>query len=194
MHSDVEGSGPGGPGPFSVKEENAAVISLSTARNIVLFWLVVPGAGLVLLHYLIWGISLDDIHALLTSPFEAIGAIVLGAILHEALHALGYFSSGAPAKSIRIHFHVKSLTANVSCNFLIPAWKLKLTCLLPLLSLGLGGAVAAMANGSLGLTLWSAFMISSAAGDVAILYAIRSVPPGCPARLHGSEVGCVYYC
>ena len=194
MHSDVEEPGPSGPGPFSVKEENTAVISLSTARNIVLFWLVVPGAGLILIHCLIRGVSLDDIRALLASPIEAIGAIVVGAILHELLHAFGFIVSGAPRRSIEFHFHARTLVASVSCHSPISAWKLKLTCMLPLLVLGLGGAVVAITNGSLGLALWSAFMISSAAGDVAILYAIRSVPPGCPARLHGSEVGCVYYC
>lgn len=193
MHHDDAGPGLSGPGPFPDRAENNALLELSIARRIVLFWLFVPGAGLLLIHYLVWGITSADVHTLLTSPYITIGAIIIGAVLHELLHILGYVLGGAPLSSIKLHVQYNSLTAYVSCSVPISGRMLKLTCLLPLFVLGIGGAVAALFTGSLGLTLWAAFMISAAAGDVAILYAIRGVPPHCPARLHGREIGCVYY-
>jgi hypothetical protein len=173
--------------------EHEAWIDVSKARMIVLVSLFALPVVLMFAYQILWDKSLIDIHKLLVSSLTLIGAFVLGLVVHEAVHVAGFIVSGASPKSIGFLVDWKTLTAAVTCSECISARALKLTCLLPLVILGLVPGLMGLVSGSLPISVWSALMISAAAGDVAFFWAIRNVPGHCPAKLHGSKIGCRYY-
>lgn len=118
-----------------------------------------------------------------------IGAIFVGVILHELLHAIGWIVAGQ-VKWHDIEFGIKSLTPYAHCKIPVNASTYRIGILLPGIALGLipGWIGSIVYNGW--LVTFGLVMFISAAGDLMVFWLIRDLPPTAQVLDHPSEVGC----
>jgi hypothetical protein len=111
--------------------------------------------------------------------------------VHELLHAAGFLLFGrAPRTQVRIGFQRRTLTPFASCSTPVTASAYRAAGLLPALVLGGLPLLAAWATGSAGLLLWAWVMLALAGGDVAAVWAMRSVPGDAMVVDDPALVGC----
>jgi hypothetical protein len=118
-----------------------------------------------------------------------IGAILVGVILHEFLHAVGWVAVGR-VKWHDIEFGIKSLTPYAHCKVPVTASTYRIGILLPGIALGLIPGWIGSAVNSGWLVAFGLVMFISAAGDLMVLWLIRDLPPTAQVLDHPSEVGC----
>lgn len=118
-----------------------------------------------------------------------IGAILVGVIVHELLHAIGWMAVGQ-VKWHAIEFGIKSLTPYAHCKIPVNASTYRIGILLPGIALGLipGWIGSIVYNGW--LVTFGLVMFISAAGDLMVFWLIRGLPPTAQVLDHPSEVGC----
>ena len=118
--------------------------------------------------------------------------IVVGAVAHEGLHALGWmtaarisprrFSFGAEWRHGLLYAH---------CDAPMSMRAYRVGAVLPGVVTGVAPWVAGLVVDDLTLALAGALLTAGAAGDVAVLWASRHVSPGVRVEDHPSEVGLV---
>lgn len=142
-----------------------ATVSMITA-NLMALALVPIAALLFLLPYgLIWGSVVAELSGLLDRAAWGTAVLIffLSIIVHELLHAVGYiWVGGVPRTAVA----------------------------LPGLTLGLLPALVGLFIGAFWLTLFGTLMVMTAGGDIAVLLAIRHLPPATIVRDHPTKVGC----
>ncbi len=120
-----------------------------------------------------------------------IPAMVIGVLAHEALHAAGFLAFGrVPRHTVRLGFQRRTLTPFANCSAPLAASAYRGASLLPALALGALPAVASWVLGSGGLVLWGWVMLALAGGDLAAIWAMRTVPARALVLDHPSRVGC----
>jgi len=158
---------------------------------LVLAFAVVLGAYVAL-----WGLpSRESVRALTRAgwlatllPWAVIG---VSAVVHEALHAVGFRAfGGVPWRSIRFGVNWRLLTPFAGTSTPMSARAYRWAGALPGLVLGVAPAVAGLALGSGWLASYGAFMLGAAGGDAVALWAIRRVPSGARVRDSRHRVGC----
>ena len=166
-----------------------ATISMRAA-NFIGFFMGMAGFMLVLSPYwLIWGDR-----PLPAQPSLGVVALVfiVGIIVHELLHAVGYIFVGkAPRSSIKYGVQWKALTPYAHCAAPLPVNAYRVAVMLPGLVLGLIPALISLSIGSFWWLVWSGIMLIGAGGDMAVLWAIRAVASEAWVRDHPSKVGCL---
>ncbi len=90
-------------------------------------------------------------------------------IIHELLHALGYWLGGAARSDIHIGFQWQALMPYAHCKVPLRANAYKFAVALPGLILGIIPALLGIVTHSDGLMLYGAAMLSGAIGDLMIL-------------------------
>ncbi len=122
----------------------------------------------------------------------AIGALVVGVLAHEALHALAWRTAAdLPSGSVRLGFNWKALTPYAHCSAPMPARAYRVGAAAPGVALGLVPAAVALMTGS-GATLAFALLFTLAAGgDALILLLLRGVPPDARVVDHPTRAGCL---
>ncbi len=166
-------------------------VTMSIARaNALALVLVPPLVALFLVPYaLLWGgLALLDGVDRFSLPIVLL-AFAASIVLHEALHGVGYLVAGGASRS-SARFGVWDLTPYAHCAAPMPAHAYRTAVLLPLLVLGVLPGIVGLAFGNATLTLYATLMTVSTAGDLLVVWAIRSVPGDTLVRDHPSRVGC----
>jgi hypothetical protein len=117
-------------------------------------------------------------------------AFVGSVVLHEALHAAGFLLFGR-ARPSTLHFGIDRATLSpyAGCRAPLPARGYRAAVLLPGVALGVLPVAAGLAGGTAWLTLWGAFMLVTAGGDLAVLLALRGVPGRARVVDHPTRAG-----
>ncbi|HEU0051738.1 MAG TPA: metalloprotease family protein, partial [Longimicrobium sp.] len=91
-----------------------------------------------------------------------------------------------------VHFgiHRKTLSPFAGCRAPLGARAYRWAVLLPGIALGFAPAVVGLAAGAGWVTIWGAFMVLTAGGDFAALWAMRSVRGHERVLDHPERVGC----
>lgn len=117
------------------------------------------------------------------------GAILVGVVVHELLHAIGWMVVGR-VKWRDIEFGIKSMTPYAHCKVPINAAAYRVGVLLPGITLGLIPGWIGCAINSGWLAAYGTVMFISAAGDLMVFCLIRDLPSTVQVLDHPSEVGC----
>ena len=167
-------------------------MSVARANLVALAWLPLSGALALAPYAALWGP--DRLRALpATLPALPVGLALMAAavLVHELLHAAGFLLFGrAPRGQVRIGFQRRTLTPFASCSTPVTAAAYRAAGLLPGLVLGGVPILAAWATGSAALVLWGWVMLALAGGDVAAVWAMRSVPADARVIDDPHLVGC----
>ena len=146
-------------------------------------------AGSGLLYWLIWGLPS------LAAGWQRLGLwiiplLLLGIVVHEALHAAGWrLFAGVPWRDITFGIHWKALMPYAHCRVPVPARAYRWAGALPGLLTGLLPVLLALIFGWGGLLILGAILLSSAAGDALIIWALRGVPANARVVDHPSLPG-----
>jgi len=178
-----------------------ASISLVQANLLAVALIPVPGALVLVPYALLWGIpglerTGDRFAFHFTSPVESTAlfiTLLFGAIVvHELLHGVGFALIGRIPRSL-IKFGVKWVTFTPYCHCAepMPASAYRWAVALPSLVLGVVPALLGLATGSFLFAFWAVVMLVSGSGDLAILWAIRTVPGAAIVRDHPARAGCL---
>jgi hypothetical protein len=153
---------------------------------------VIPAAALlVLLHWALHGgPSLREGFGFLFRLYVFIPVLLASIVVHEGLHALGFLIIGR-ARRASVHFgiHRETLSPYAGCHEPLTAGAYRAAVALPGLVLGVVPVLLGLAGGTAWLTLWGAFMLVTAGGDLAVLLALRGVPSSAHVVDHPTRVG-----
>lgn len=111
-------------------------------------------------------------------------------VAHEGLHGLAMVLCGVPPREVRFGFQPGRGLAYATTARPLPARHYRFACALPLVVLGLLPLAVGLACGQHLAARLGAVMVALAGGDVAILLALRGVPPDSKVVDHPSEPGC----
>lgn len=167
-----------------------ASMSVLRANLLALAWIPLSGALAIIPFALLHGTA--RLNAALPTNLPLVVTLLLGGILaHELLHAAGFRLFGrAPRSAVRIGFQRRTLTPFASCSAPVTAGAYRAAALLPALVLGALPLVVGWVTASGALVFWGWLMLALAGGDLAAVWAIRSVPGGAAVLDHPSRVGC----
>ncbi len=178
-----------------------ASIGLLHANLLAVALIPLLGALVLVPYALLWGIPgiaateagwryeyASPIESTLTFVSLLFGAIVV----HELLHGVGFYCI-AKIPRAEIGFGIKWLTFTPYCHCAEPmtAVAYRWAVALPTLLLGVLPGLVGVLTGSFLLAFWAVVMLVSGSGDLAILWAIRSVPASAIVRDHPSRAGCL---
>jgi pimeloyl-ACP methyl ester carboxylesterase len=170
-----------------------ATISMGRANAIALLVLPLAFVFLLLPYRLLWGSA--DVNAMLTLTPPSLLLLLLGLALgiggHELLHAAAFVLVGkAPLSAVRFGFSWKAFAPYAHCRAPLTAAAYRVALLLPGLALGIVPGFLGVIGGSLPLALWGILMLVAAGGDVAVWWAVRSVPAKALVLDHPTKAGC----
>jgi len=145
----------------------------------------------VIIYWLIHGFGAFWAGLAGISILSWIAAVVLGVILHEGIHALGWKFFG----NLRwrdLSFGVDRSTLSPYCHARVPmsARAYRIGALLPGILTGLLPTLAGIAVGHAFLTAMGAVLLSAAIGDLIVLWVLRTIPPAARVLDHPSNAGC----
>lgn len=169
-----------------------ATMSVARANFIALAWLPLSGLFALAPFLLIWGAGrLGESPPRLPSLLVGLGILAAAILAHELLHAAGFLLFGrVPRSAVRIGFQRRTLTPFAACGAPVTASAYRAAGLLPAAVLGGLPLLAAWGTGSGALLLWSWLMLALAGGDLAAVWAMRSVPGPALVVDHPTLVGC----
>lgn len=169
-----------------------ATVSMAFANGIALFLLPITFLLFLLPYQQIW--TIEPLLSLFSSRANALAlltALILGVVFHELLHAVGFLLFGkAPASTLKFGFSWKGMAPYAHCHAPIRAKAYRISVWLPGILLGIMPGIMGLATGSGGLTLFGTIMTIAAGGDLAVIWAIRSVPANALVLDHPSKPGC----
>lgn len=117
---------------------------------------------------------------------------VVGAVVHELLHALGWILFGRlPRSAVEIGVKWKLLTPYAHSRQPMPVSGYRWGTALPGLLMGILPSSLAVIAGSGPLLLFGTFFTVVAGGDFLVLWLLREVPKRALVEDHPSRVGCV---
>jgi hypothetical protein len=146
--------------------------------------LVVVVLGGLLLHRRLWGSTEGG------SGWAFWLLLAAGVVVHEALHGLAMVLCGVPASEVRFGFKLSLGAAFATTRHPMSIAAYRFVLALPLLALGLVPFAAGLALGSALVAKFGSLMILGAGADVAVLLALRGVPPAARVVDHPSQPGC----
>jgi hypothetical protein len=169
-----------------------ATISMVAANLIAIGLLPLFVAVLVLPFWLVWGSAVLGAGFRSVARLEVLIPLFLAlVVVHEGLHAAGFLGfAHVRREDIRFGINWKALSPYAHCRAAVRAGAYKLSVALPGFVLGIVPSVTGLLTGNAWLALWGFFMVIAAAGDVAILWAIRRVPRDATVLDHPSRAGC----
>lgn len=181
--------------PDDQRRSEDRTISLLRA-NIVMLYAAVPAVLLpLLLWQVIWG--LDKVVTLVTGDvagYVLLVAVLLGVLVHEALHALAWMRAAKlPWSLMRFGFDWKTVTPYAHCTVPIQARAYRIGAATPLLVLGVLPLIVSLIAGWVALFAFGLFFTFAAGGDMLILWLIRDVPAETLVSDHPTQAGCVVH-
>lgn len=117
--------------------------------------------------------------------------LALSLIVHELLHAVGFWLvGGAPLNRIKFGFSWQGFAPYAHCREPLQTTAYRMSVALPGLFLGVLPGLAGVAIQQPLLVMWATLMLLAAGGDAAILWAVRQVPSTARVLDHPKKVGC----
>ncbi|WP_420643403.1 DUF3267 domain-containing protein [Candidatus Leptofilum sp.] len=117
--------------------------------------------------------------------------LVVSIVVHELLHAVGFWLvGGVPWRRIKFGFSWQGLAPYAHCRDPLQTAAYRISVALPGIFLGILPGFAGVALQQPLLVMWATLMLLAAGGDAAVLWAVRSVPRRAIVLDHPSEVGC----
>lgn len=118
--------------------------------------------------------------------------LVLGTIVHEGLHALGWKVFGQQAWSVfKFGINWRTVTPYAHCQVPLKASAYKIGTALPGIVLGIIPSIQGILFHDGIVTLFGAFFLGAASGDFLCLWIMRSVPPDKFVKDHPTKAGCL---
>jgi len=119
-------------------------------------------------------------------------ALVLGILLHELIHALGWAYFGRlPLRRIRFGFHVRTMTPYAHAVDSMPARSYRAGSVLPALLLGFLPYLIGTSHGNITIAFFGTVYIFAAGGDLLVLWLMRGVDARALVQDHPTRVGCI---
>jgi hypothetical protein len=116
---------------------------------------------------------------------------VLSLIVHELLHAVGFWLvGGAPLNRIKFGFSWQGFAPYAHCRDPLQTTAYRISVVLPGLFLGVIPGLLGVALRQPLLVMWATLMLLAAGGDAAVLWAVRKVPSTARVLDHPKKVGC----
>jgi hypothetical protein len=117
--------------------------------------------------------------------------ILVGILVHEILHALGWWAAGR-LRWADINFGViwAQLMPYAHPRRPIPAWSYAAGAAVPGIVLGLVPAAIGLFTGSGTLSSLGAIGLAAAGGDMMVLYTLRGLPAQTLVQDHPTRIGC----
>ncbi|MFB6099363.1 MAG: DUF3267 domain-containing protein [Salinibacter sp.] len=154
--------------------------------------LLAPIALLSLGPYLaLWGLPTPPVPSTPGAIVLFCVAFVLGVLVHEGLHGLGHVWGEASWADVQFGMHWNALTPYAQCTVPTRARSYRLAVALPGLVLGVAPLVLGVATGAWPVAFYGFLMLVAAAGDLLLLWILRSVPARAWVQDHPSQVGCL---
>jgi hypothetical protein len=116
--------------------------------------------------------------------------LAAGIVAHEGLHGLAMVFCGVPPRQVRFGVSLSRGAAFATTTAQLSIGQYRFVLVLPLVALGLAPFAVGLACGHVLVAKLGAIMVAGAGGDVAVLLALRGVPPGARVVDHPSEPGC----
>lgn len=114
---------------------------------------------------------------------------IIGIVIHEGLHGLGYRLGGTPWQQIKFGIQWKALMPYAHCKAPMRARAYAVAVALPGIVLGLIPTVLGLVIHSDVITLFGASMLAGAIGDIMILWLLRTVPGDTLVQDHPTKPG-----
>jgi hypothetical protein len=128
------------------------------------------------------------------APYIAKGivALVVGVLLHEALHGLGWLPFTKHGfKSLSFGFKMPEMAPYAHCREALPVYGYRIGILLPALVLGIAPALKGLITGSFTWLLYGIFFTWSASGDFIMFWLIRNLKAKTRVIDHPKKLGCI---
>jgi hypothetical protein len=170
---------------ISISMEKANLYTLAA-----IFPILIP---LMLLFSALWGMDgLMNGFSILSQQFIGfLVAIIVGIIVHEYLHKIGWaLFAKKPLSSIKFGFQVKTLSPYAHCTEPLELNGYRWGALLPGLLLGILPTIIALAIGHAPLFLFELLFLFAAGGDFLVLWLLRKVKAGVLVEDHPTRAGC----
>lgn len=120
-----------------------------------------------------------------------ITAFVVGAFLHEVLHAIGFLIFGKlKIKQVQIGIKWKYLTPFAHCRIPLKASVYRIALLLPAILLGIVPSIISLILGKSWLLIYGILFTVLAGGDFLVLWIIRKVKRDEMIKDHPERCGC----
>jgi len=181
---------PAAPPAHAIARE--AVISPAAANVIALPLMVGTALAVGAAYWALWGAP--ALQAGLERAFNLwlfIPVFLVGVLVHEALHGLGWWRFGrVPWSAIRFGFIWRALTPYAHCTAPLPVTAYRWGTALPGLLTGVLPVALGLATGAGVVLVLGAVLLTAAAGDALVLWVIRGVPGQARVLDHPSKVGC----
>ena len=152
--------------------------------------------------YVLWGTpSFGDFEGSLLKDVNPLGAAVLvlvmlvaGIVAHELIHGItwAYFAKHG-FRSIRFGVIWAMLTPYCHCKEPLIIRHYRLGALTPLIILGILPLLLAYPLRSVPLLCWGIIFITSAAGDILMIWKLRKEPASLLVQDHPKEAGCIIF-
>ncbi len=115
----------------------------------------------------------------------------LSVIVHELLHAIGYWLvGGAPLSRIKFGFSWQGFVPYTHCDEPLQTTAYRVSVALPGVFLGVLPGLFGVAFQQPLLVMWASLMLLAAGGDAAVLWAVRKVSSTARVLDHPKKVGC----
>jgi hypothetical protein len=167
-----------------------ATASMLTANLVAVPFMVLVSLFFFAAYILLWG--WEGVAQAVENSLGSVlfwGGVVLGFVVHEGLHALGwYLAAGVSWDAFK--FGIKDLTPYAHVKVPLPVGPYRLGTALPGVALGLLPGLVGLLLENGPLAMWGLLFTSAAGGDALIIWLLRRAPPGSLVRDHPERAGC----
>lgn len=175
-------------------KERKVTISMAWANVFSIILLIVAAVVMIVVYRLLWG----DFHFgdgdRLMRDVVLLVALFGGIVVHELIHGLTWALYAKQGwKSISFGVMWKILTPYCHCSEPLVLWHYIVGTLMPLVVLGIVPLVLGLAIGSFLVALYGVVFISTACGDILLVWKLRHEKASSTVLDHPTEAGCVVY-
>jgi hypothetical protein len=177
-----------GPIDRSVSLGTATLLGLGLAAPLV--------ALLLALHAKVHGRGSIDaaVNGLLGNLAIGLPLLALGIVVHELVHAIAWVTAGRGRwDRVRFGWQWRALAPFAHYTEPLPATAYRRGAVAPLLVLGVGPALAGTFAGWPAVAAFGWLLVVGAAGDLAVLWLLRGVPPDARVADHPTRAGCLVF-
>jgi len=186
--SDLRTSDPSTEGAFFASNAVLSPAAAQVRGTVLLFPIALLSLGP---YFALWGLPDPAFPPDPTSIVLFVWAFVLGVLLHEGLHGAGHVWGDAAWEDVQFGMHWPSLTPFAQCRIPARARAYRIAVALPGVVLGGFPLVLGWSTGDWLVTFFGFLMWVAAAGDLLVLWVIRSVPADVWVQDHPHKVGCL---
>ena len=123
-----------------------------------------------------------------------ISVLIIGAILHEVLHALSFHIIGRVSiENVKLGFQWRSLTPYAHCKIPVKASLYRISLLIPALVMGIIPWFIALATGNGWLLVYAVIFTIVSGGDILTIWIIRKAKRNQLVQDHPHNCGCWVY-